>query len=108
MRAHTRKRHTKKMDMARFLGPHEKIMEVRRFATSLGLTDIEETVDYQDVFTEFAGRSNKLRYVYTARAKGLPKRNFPSLPESPVIISPTRKMVAGQSERIIPKNSQKP
>ena len=62
MQAHTRKRHTESSDsdMARFIGPPDKIGEVRRFAASLGLTDIEDTIDYRDAFPEFAGKEQQV------------------------------------------------
>lgn len=53
MRAHTRK-HTEKTDMVRFIGPLDKIMQVRKFADTLGLADIEDTIDYRDAFPQLS------------------------------------------------------
>ena len=47
-------------NMARFIGPPDKIREVRKFATSLGLSDIEDTVDYREAFPEFAGKGRQV------------------------------------------------
>src|ERR1039457_753151 len=55
MQAHTRKRPIE-MDVVRFLGPSDKIKEVRRFAVSLGLSDMEDTIDYREAFPEFSGK----------------------------------------------------
>ena len=60
MQAHTRKRHTDKLDVARFLGSPDKIKEVRRFADSLGLADVEDTVDYRDAFPEYSGKEPQI------------------------------------------------
>ncbi len=60
MQAHTRKRHTEPSDMARFIGSPDKIREVREFATSLGLTDIEDTIEYREAFPEFAGQERQI------------------------------------------------
>lgn len=60
MQAHTRKHLTDKVDIARFAGPPEKIMEVRRFAVSLGLSDLEDTIDYREAFPEFIGKESQV------------------------------------------------
>jgi DNA-binding XRE family transcriptional regulator len=60
MQEHTRKHHTEPPDMARFIGPPDKIKAVRKFAISLGLTDIEDTVDYREAFPEFVGKERQV------------------------------------------------
>jgi len=57
---HTEKHHTEASDVARFIGSPDKIRAVRKFATSLGLTDIEDTVDYREAFPEFAGKERQV------------------------------------------------
>jgi len=59
-RPHTEKDHAEPSDMARFIGSPDKIRAVRKFATSLGLTDIEDTVDYREAFPEFAGKETQV------------------------------------------------
>ena len=87
MRAHTRKRHIESSDMVRFIGPSDKIKEVRKFAASLGLADIEDTVDYRDAFPELAGkeqevalRAYRVREGLTqdqlAKLTGIPRRHI--------------------------------
>lgn len=87
MRAHTRKRHIESSEMARFIGSADKIREVRKFAASLGLTDIEDTIDYRDAFPEFAGkeqqvavRAYRVREGLTqdqlAKLTGIPRRHI--------------------------------
>ena len=71
MQAHTRKRHIDKMDTARFLGPPDKIMEVRRFAGSLGLSDMEDTIDYREAFPEFAGKEPQIAIKAYRTREGL-------------------------------------
>jgi len=87
MRAHTRERHTESSDMVRFIGPPDKIGEIRKFAASLGLTNIEDTIDYRDAFPEFAGkeqqvavRAYRVREGLTqdqlAKLTGIPRRHI--------------------------------
>jgi len=71
MQAHTRKRPIDKMDTARFLGPPDKIMEVRRFAGSLGLSDMEDTIDYREAFPEFAGKELQIAIKAYRTREGL-------------------------------------
>jgi hypothetical protein len=68
MQEHTRKRPIDKMDAARFLGPAEKITEIRRFVDSLGLVDTEDTVDCRDAFPEYCGKESQTAIkAYRAR-----------------------------------------
>ncbi len=87
MQAHTRKRHTEPSDMVRFIGPPKKIREVRKFAASLGLADIEDTIDYRDAFPEFAGKEQQiavrayrvregLTQEQLAKLTGIPRRHI--------------------------------
>ncbi len=87
MQAHTRKRPIDKMDVARFLGPTDKILEVRRFAFSLGLSDIDESIDYQNAFPAFVGKETQiaikayrvregLTQVQLAELAGIPRRHI--------------------------------
>ena len=87
MQAHMRKHPIDKMDMVRFLGPPDKIMEVRRFAVSLGLSDMEDTVDYRDAFPEFVGKEPQiaikayrtregLTQDQLAKLSGIPRRHI--------------------------------
>ncbi len=71
MQVHTRKRHIDRMDAVRFLGPFDKIMEVRNFAVSLGLSDIEDTIDYRDAFPEFAGKEPQIAIKAYRTREGL-------------------------------------
>jgi DNA-binding XRE family transcriptional regulator len=71
MQAHTRKRPIDKMDTAKFLGPPDKIMEVRRFAGSLGLSDMEDTIDYREAFPEFAGKEPQIAIKAYRTREGL-------------------------------------
>jgi len=53
MRAHTKKLPTEQRQMARFFGPVDKIAEVRKFALSMGLNDIEESIDFKEAFPRY-------------------------------------------------------
>lgn len=87
MQARTRSALFDGMDVARFSGPSDKIMQVRRFAVSLGLSDMEDTIDYRDAFPEFAGKEQQtaLRAYRTregltqeelAKRAGIPRRHI--------------------------------
>lgn len=87
MRAHTKKLLTEKQQMTRFIGPVDKIIEVRRFALSLGLNDIEETIDFRDAFPRYTQnpQSTALRGYRTregltqealAAKTGIPRRHI--------------------------------
>ncbi|MDY0276149.1 MAG: helix-turn-helix domain-containing protein [Desulfomicrobium sp.] len=87
MQALTKKHHTDKIDVARFTGPFEKIVKIRQFADSLGLSDTEDTVDYRNAFPEFAGKESqiavkayRLREALTqeqlAGLTGIPRRHL--------------------------------
>ncbi|KAA0894169.1 XRE family transcriptional regulator [Oryzomonas rubra] len=83
MLARTRKRPIEKMDAARFLGPPDKIMEVRRFAVSLGLSDLEDTIDYRDAFPEFSGKEPQIAVKAYRMREGLTQEELAKLAEIP-------------------------
>ena len=60
MQERTRKHRTEPSDTARFIGSPDAIRAVRKFATSLGLTDIDDTVDYREAFPEFTGKERQV------------------------------------------------
>jgi len=87
MQGHTKKHRTEKQDMARLIGPLDKIAAVREFADSLGLADIEASIDYSDAFPEYIGKEKQtaLRAYRTregltqnqlARLAGIPRRHI--------------------------------
>ena len=93
MLARTKRRHTKGSAMVRFIGPPDKIGEVRRFAASLGITDIEDTMDYRDAFPEFAGKETQIAVrAYRqsegftqdqlAKLSGIPRRHISEMENS--------------------------
>ena len=87
MQVRTKKRHTEINSVARFIGPVDKIAEIRKFAVSLGLSDIEESVDYREAFPEYIGKEKQtaLRAYRTregltqdklAMLAGIPRRHI--------------------------------
>lgn len=79
MREHTRKHPIDKMDFARFSGHPDKIMEIRRFAISIGLSDMEDTIDYRDVFPEFAGNERQIAVKAYRTREGLTQEQLANL-----------------------------
>ena len=79
MQEHTKKRRTEPSDMARFFGPPDKIRAIRKFATSLGLADIEDTVDYREVFPEFAGKEIQVAVRAYRNREGLTQDQLATL-----------------------------
>ena len=75
----TRKRHTEPSDRTRFIGPPDKIRAVRKFATSLGLTDIEDTTDYREAFPEFAGKERQVAFRAYRVREGLTQDQLAAL-----------------------------
>jgi DNA-binding XRE family transcriptional regulator len=62
-------------------------MEVRRFADSLGLSDVEDTIDYRDAFPEYSGKESQtaikayrvregLTQDQLAKLSGIPRRHI--------------------------------
>ena len=87
MRVRTKKHRTENNDMARFIGPLDKIAEIRKFADSIGLADIEESVYYRGAFPEYIGKEiqTALRAYRTregltqdqlAKLAGIPRRHI--------------------------------
>ncbi len=87
MQEHTKKHHTEKREMVRFIGPLDKITAIKKFAGSLGLADIEESIDYHDAFPEYIGKEQPtaLRAYRTregltqdqlAKLAGIPRRHI--------------------------------
>ena len=50
MLGHTKKHHT---EVARFVGPAEKLQELRRYAGVIGLVESSEITPWREVFPEF-------------------------------------------------------
>ncbi len=79
MRVHTKKRHTDVSDMARYIGPPDKIRKLREFAASLGLNDIEDTIDYRDAFAEFKGKEAQTALRAYRRREGFTQEQLADL-----------------------------
>ncbi|MFA6011952.1 MAG: helix-turn-helix transcriptional regulator [Desulfobacteraceae bacterium] len=87
MQVRTKKRLTDGNAMARFIGPQAKISEIKKIALSLGLTDMEDRVDYREAFPEYKGKENQtalrayrlregLTQVQIADLAGIPRRHI--------------------------------
>ncbi|WP_218043361.1 helix-turn-helix domain-containing protein [Oryzomonas rubra] len=58
-------------------------MEVRRFAVSLGLSDLEDTIDYRDAFPEFSGKEPQIAVKAYRMREGLTQEELAKLAEIP-------------------------
>ena len=79
MQERTRKHRTEPSDTARFIGSPDAIRAVRKFATSLGLTDIEDTTDYREAFPEFAGKERQVAFRAYRVREGLTQDQLAAL-----------------------------
>ncbi|MFZ5572435.1 MAG: helix-turn-helix transcriptional regulator [Thermodesulfobacteriota bacterium] len=83
MQEHTKKRLTEKRETARFIGPLDKIKAIRKFAGSLGLADIEESIDYRDAFPEYIGKEQQTALRAYRTREGLTQDQLAKLAKIP-------------------------
>jgi Helix-turn-helix len=94
MQALTKKRHT---DIARFVGSAGKLRELRRYAATLGLTELQDSIPWREAFPEFKGNEagtllsgyrhrEGLTQVQLSEATGIPQRHISEMESGKRII----------------------
>lgn len=77
------KHHTDKPLEARFIGPHDKIIQLREVAKSLGLHDTSESVTIEAAFPGYGGKPLGMALRGARSREGLTQRQLAEMTEMP-------------------------
>jgi hypothetical protein len=96
----TKKPPTETIHEARFLGPEDKVRELRRFADTLGLKDVSDALPWRALFPEIGEESSPAVALRGARGKeGLTQKELSEktgIPQSHISEMENNKMSIGK------------